>query len=370
VNAEAANESSALAEADGASDGTARADAAADETDAGKESATARPPVGGAQEEPDPDKASGPEEPSVTADSSGATGDGEASVAAGGGTEGVGDRPLAIQGAAASAVGAGEPLPDGAAASGDDPAAPAKVAGADSGSAAPAVEASLPDQAVSIGGGTVEATAATAAGAVADVPAPVVVGAGGAEPAAATAAEDAADVNMPLSVSAAEVEANTLYVAGEAPAGALVRIYADEELVGEAKASDTGTWLLEAKQDVPLGEVTIRADATAPGGDSPVAAVERPFVRYADSIVLEPAVTAMAESAAAQTVKVPSAAYIIIRRGDNLWRISRRNYGRGIKYHAIFNANRNLIQDPDLIYPGQIFVVPTRDVTWEASEAS
>ena len=39
-----------------------------------------------------------------------------------------------------------------------------------------------------------------------------------------------------VTIKAAEAEAGTLYVAGEAPPGALVRIYANDELVGEARA--------------------------------------------------------------------------------------------------------------------------------------
>ena len=49
---------------------------------------------------------------------------------------------------------------------------------------------------------------------------------------------------------------------------------------------------------------------------------------------------------------------MIIRRGDNLWRIARRNYGEGIRYTTIFQANRDQIRDPDLIYPGQVFDIP------------
>jgi hypothetical protein len=64
---------------------------------------------------------------------------------------------------------------------------------------------------------------------------------------------------------------------------------------------------------------------------------------------------------------LPPPAYIIIRRGDNLWRISRRNYGRGIRYGTIFAANRDQIRSPHRIYPGQIFVLPKRDVRWEAA---
>ncbi|VAW21209.1 LysM domain protein, partial [hydrothermal vent metagenome] len=49
---------------------------------------------------------------------------------------------------------------------------------------------------------------------------------------------------------------------------------------------------------------------------------------------------------------------VIIRRGDNLWTIARRVYGFGIRYIAIFEANKNKIRDPDLIYPGQVFDLP------------
>ena len=58
---------------------------------------------------------------------------------------------------------------------------------------------------------------------------------------------------------------------------------------------------------------------------------------------------------------------VIIRHGDNLWRISRRNYGRGIKYKSIFSANRDQIRNPHWIFPGQVFVVPTRDKNWETA---
>ena len=49
---------------------------------------------------------------------------------------------------------------------------------------------------------------------------------------------------------------------------------------------------------------------------------------------------------------------VIIKRGDNLWRISRKIYGRGIRYTTIYNANRNQIANPHRIYIGQIFKIP------------
>ncbi|MDH3580432.1 MAG: LysM peptidoglycan-binding domain-containing protein, partial [Hyphomicrobiales bacterium] len=51
---------------------------------------------------------------------------------------------------------------------------------------------------------------------------------------------------------------------------------------------------------------------------------------------------------------------ILVRRGDTLWHIARRRYGRGIRYTAIYRNNRDQIRNPHLIYPGQEFRLPTR----------
>ncbi|NGO53992.1 LysM peptidoglycan-binding domain-containing protein [Allomesorhizobium camelthorni] len=58
---------------------------------------------------------------------------------------------------------------------------------------------------------------------------------------------------------------------------------------------------------------------------------------------------------------------VIIRRGDSLWRISRRVYGLGVRYSTIYLANQEQISDPDLIWPGQVFKVPEK--TSEGEEA-
>jgi nucleoid-associated protein YgaU len=169
-----------------------------------------------------------------------------------------------------------------------------------------------------------------------------------------------------ISIRAAEVEVTTLYVAGEAPPGTLVRVYADDDFVGEAEATDKGAWLVQAKKDIPVGEILLRADAVHPGTGEAMAKAELPFVRYSDGVVLEPVAAADA-AGASSTGSIPPPVYVIIRRGDNLWRLSRRNYGRGIRYEAIFAANRDQIRNPNRIYPGQIFVMPTRDRSWETA---
>jgi nucleoid-associated protein YgaU len=46
-------------------------------------------------------------------------------------------------------------------------------------------------------------------------------------------------------------------------------------------------------------------------------------------------------------------------RGDSLWRISKRVYGKGLRFTVIYEANQQQIRDPRRIYPGQVFVLPT-----------
>ncbi len=49
---------------------------------------------------------------------------------------------------------------------------------------------------------------------------------------------------------------------------------------------------------------------------------------------------------------------VVIQKGDVLWRIAYRNYGNGIRYLDIVKRNKARIDNPDLIYPTQIFALP------------
>jgi len=50
---------------------------------------------------------------------------------------------------------------------------------------------------------------------------------------------------------------------------------------------------------------------------------------------------------------------VVVRPGNSLWRIARRSYGSGFKYTVIYNANRNQIKNQNLIFPGQVFQLPS-----------
>lgn len=54
----------------------------------------------------------------------------------------------------------------------------------------------------------------------------------------------------------------------------------------------------------------------------------------------------------------PSAKTYTVVAGDCLWTIARRFYGRGSDWARIYDANKDKISNPNLIYPGQVFVIP------------
>lgn len=56
-----------------------------------------------------------------------------------------------------------------------------------------------------------------------------------------------------------------------------------------------------------------------------------------------------------------SAATYTVQPGDTLWKISEEHYGNGSKYMKIFEANRDLLDDPDKIFPGQELTIPDLD---------
>ena len=65
-----------------------------------------------------------------------------------------------------------------------------------------------------------------------------------------------------------------------------------------------------------------------------------------------------AQEPAEQPAAQPRKGRVVIQPGNNLWRIARVIYGQGVEYTTIYEANKELIRNPDLIYPGQIFSTP------------
>lgn len=55
----------------------------------------------------------------------------------------------------------------------------------------------------------------------------------------------------------------------------------------------------------------------------------------------------------------PEATFYEVKSGDSLSKIAKEVYGDAKKYNTIFEANKPMLKDPDLIYPGQMLRIPT-----------
>jgi nucleoid-associated protein YgaU len=83
---------------------------------------------------------------------------------------------------------------------------------------------------------------------------------GAGEPAGARATPAKPNGVPGLQVTAVEIEGGTMYVAGNAKPGALVRIYADDKLLGETKTDDKGHFVVDGSIELSVGSHIIRAD--------------------------------------------------------------------------------------------------------------
>lgn len=54
----------------------------------------------------------------------------------------------------------------------------------------------------------------------------------------------------------------------------------------------------------------------------------------------------------------PEKQYYTVKKGDYLSKIAKEVYGNANKYNIIFEANKPMLKDPNLIYPGQVLVIP------------
>jgi nucleoid-associated protein YgaU len=59
---------------------------------------------------------------------------------------------------------------------------------------------------------------------------------------------------------------------------------------------------------------------------------------------------------------------VVVNKGDALWRIAFRSFGKGVRYIDIVRKNTSDINNPDLIFPNQIFVLPKNGIENEGSK--
>ncbi len=105
-------------------------------------------------------------------------------------------------------------------------------------------------------------------------------------------------------------------------------------------------------------EVTVEEGvATIKGEAESASALEKAILMAGNAMGIE--------EVRADEVVAPPADYEVqyyeIEKGDSLWKVAEKFYGDGSKYKMIFEENREVIKDPDLIFPGQKIRIPALD---------
>lgn len=138
-------------------------------------------------------------------------------------------------------------------------------------------------------------------------------------------------------------------LSGRAIGDGAVQVYLDNEPLTASPVTEGGDWRIDLPE-IASGVYTLRIDEVDEEG-AVVSRLETPFKREEPQDVA----AAMAEDTAVEGFQV---ALRTVQPGATLWAIAEENLGSGIFYVEVFAANADLIRDPDLIYPGQIFRIP------------
>ena len=176
---------------------------------------------------------------------------------------------------------------------------------------------------------------------------------------------------------------------GKADPGATVKVAINGKPAGETRVASDGTWSLAASNasgksannlrlelvdkdgakldetsvpyKVPAAAPQVAATETKVKADFPSVLTSKPGRRPKPhkqptgtqdvAALFEPGTGADVGEPAKQTI-------VKVRRGDSLWRIARRHLGKGKKWAAFYKANKEKIDNPDLIYPGQVLIIP------------
>ncbi len=143
-----------------------------------------------------------------------------------------------------------------------------------------------------------------------------------------------------VNIRTIDYDEEKLILSGNAEANTEVNAYIDNKFVGKTLSDNLGKWSLNIDENIIPGDYEIRADMVD-DQDFVIARTSTKFTRLFDGID--------------NSLQLNT---ITIEPGDNLWNISRKKYGSGMQYTVIYLANSNQIVNPDLIFPGQVLMVP------------
>ena len=137
--------------------------------------------------------------------------------------------------------------------------------------------------------------------------------------------------------------AGDVQLSGRGRGEGFVTVYLDNAPITSSPIEEDGNWRSELPE-IDTGVYTLRIDEVDEDGNV-TSRVETPFKREDQDIA--------AAQANAQNTRV-----VTVQPGFTLWAISREAYGDGLLYVRVYEANKDRIRNPDLIYPGQVFSVP------------
>ncbi len=172
-----------------------------------------------------------------------------------------------------------------------------------------------------------------------------------------------------VAIQSVEAEApGGLVAKGSAEPNTALRLYLNQADIAEAKTQADGRWSLTIKNGMTPGGYVMQADEINPSGATVVASANTPF-EYPDMPAAPPAQVAATTSASPAQSSAPSPADAVVESvqtkrvatGHTLWALSKTYYGDPTHYPVIYDANRAQIRNPNVIYPGQVFVVPKSD---------
>jgi nucleoid-associated protein YgaU len=166
---------------------------------------------------------------------------------------------------------------------------------------------------------------------------------------------------------------------GRADVGATVKAEINGKAAGQTVVAADGTWSLaaanpsgKAAQSVQLelvGKDGAKLDETALpykiAAPAPKLAANETKTATDETAVLtskpntgKDDVAALFKTPEQAVPEKPKRKLIRVRRGDSLWRISKRHLGNGKKWSQFYRLNKRKIDNPDLIYPGQTLILP------------
>ena len=124
-----------------------------------------------------------------------------------------------------------------------------------------------------------------------------------------------------------------------------------------------GNSIFDTNIKVSIEDYTI-TDSTDEGFDTKVKIKLKQYREYSTKTVqvtikqYKPPVVTRTVTTNNTAASKPSGQNYTVKRGDCLWNIAKKYYGNGSKYTTIYNANRDKIKNPNLIYPGQVLWIP------------